>query len=316
MIERINIVILAYILDLIFGDPGWLPHPVKGIGFTAGKLEPVMRKLIKNEKTAGVIFNILIAGGVYLSVYFIDKYLYSINKNLGLVFSVFCVYTALSIKDLKDESMSVYDELENNNIKSARERLGKIVGRDTGNLDEKEIIRAAVETVSENIVDGIISPLFYAFIGGAPLALAYKAVNTLDSMVGYKNERYRDFGWFSARVDDAANYIPARLSLLFLPLAGFLAGKNMFNSWKIIRRDGDKNPSPNSGIPEAAVAGALGVRLGGANFYNSVSITKPFIGDGINSLDKKHIKESIFIAYISSGLFLSCGLFLLWILKK
>ena len=160
-------------------------------------------------------------------------------------------------------------------------------------------------------MDGIISPLFYAFIGGAPLALAYKAVNTLDSMVGYKNDKYKDFGWASAKIDTLANFIPARLSILFLPLASLVTGKDALNSWRIARRDGRKNPSLNSGIPEAAIAGALGIRLGGLNYYNSKPILKPFIGDDFNALGICHIKDSIKISYVSSIFFLIVGVFLM-----
>ena len=158
--------------------------------------------------------------------------------------------------------MRVYYRLKDNDLAKARSLLSQVVGRDTGNLDEKEVARAAVETVGENFVDGILSPLFYAFIGGAPLALAYKAISTLDSMVGYKNERYLDFGWASAKLDDLANYIPARLSVLFLSLGSWIRGQDGLSAFRVSLRDGRKNASPNSGLPEAAIAGALGVRLG------------------------------------------------------
>jgi adenosylcobinamide-phosphate synthase len=212
--------------------------------------------------------------------------------------------------------MRVYRALEKEDVDSARKNLSLIVGRDTHSLDKQDIIRATIETVSENTVDGIISPLFYAFIGGAPLALAYKAVNTLDSMVGYKNERYKDFGWASAKIDDWANFIPARLSIMFLPVACWLAGKNGLNSWKLVWRDGKKNPSPNSGIPQAAVAGALGIQLGGMNFYNSIPSPKLLIGDRLNSLKIGHIKESIKVSYICSVLVLISGVFLTWVIGR
>jgi adenosylcobinamide-phosphate synthase len=185
------------------------------------------------------------------------------------------------------------------------------VGRDTNTLEHQDVIRATVETVAENIVDGVISPLFYAFIGGAPLALAYKAVNTLDSMVGYKNERYMDFGWASAKIDTSANFIPARLSVLFVPLASLIMGKDASNSWSMAIRDGKKNPSLNSGIPEAAIAGALGIQLGGLNYYDSKPVLKPHIGDNVNALETRHIKDSIKISYVSSGLFLIVGIVLI-----
>jgi len=186
-----------------------------------------------------------------------------------------------------------------------------IVGRDTKNLNEREIIRATVETIAESTVDGIISPLFYAFIGGAPLAVVYKSVNTLDSMIGYRNERYINFGWAAAKLDDFVNFIPARISAIFLPVAAWFSGNSGFNSLRIALRDKKNNPSPNSGIPEAAFAGALGVQLGGLNFYNSVPILKPTIGDNIHYLEMKHIRESIKIFYICSFLFVISGILLL-----
>ncbi|MEW5693519.1 MAG: adenosylcobinamide-phosphate synthase CbiB [Candidatus Hydrogenedentota bacterium] len=304
----------GYILDLIFGDPQWLPHPVRGIGWMIKKLEPVLRKTIKNERVSGILFAFLVIGIVWAISFIIIKLCYFINIYLGTLISILLIYTSLSIKDLKVESIRVYDALIKGDIVLARKNLSLIVGRDTENLNEKEIIRATVETIAENIVDAIISPLFYVFIGGPCLAIMYKAINTLDSMVGYKNEVYRDFGFASAKIDDISNFIPARLSALFLPLAVLIAGGNSKNSFRIGWRDGKKNPSPNSGIPEAALSGALGVQLGGINFYNSIPIEKPFIGDDINPLKVTHIKESIKIAYICSFLFLITGIicFELW----
>ena len=226
------------------------------------------------------------------------------------------IYTALSIKDLGVESLAVFNALKKGDMDRARMFLSKIVGRDTANLDEREIIRATVETIAENIVDGIISPLFYAFLGGASLVMTYKAINTLDSMVGYKNKRYINFGWAAAKIDDITNFIPARLSIIFLVLASWISGYNPINTWNITMRDGRKNPSPNSGLPEAAVAGALGVRLGGLNYYNSIATEKPYIGNNINQLNKSHIKETVKIAYITSGLFIGIGLLLLWLIGR
>ncbi|MEK6527862.1 MAG: adenosylcobinamide-phosphate synthase CbiB [Nitrospirota bacterium] len=304
-------IVLAYILDLILGDPRWFPHPVKGIGLLIKKLEPPLRKVFRNERIGGII---LVVSVISISWYFsfiIIKAAFSINRYLGFLSSIFIIYSSLAAKDLDVESMEVYRPLERKDIALARKKLSLIVGRDTNNLGYQEVIRATVETIAENIVDGIISPLFYAFIGGAPLALAYKAVNTLDSMVGYKNEKYINFGWASAKIDTLANFIPARLSILFLSLASLFAGKDAANSWRMAARDGRNNPSLNSGIPEACVAGALGVRLGGLNYYGSKPALKPFIGDEINALKSGHIKDSIKISYICSALFLITGVFLI-----
>lgn len=308
-------IILAYILDLILGDPRWLPHPVRGIGWMITKIEPVLRKVFRNERIGGVILAISVIGVSWSFGFMIVKLAYSINNYLGSVLSILIIYYSLATKDLDVESAAVYNSLKKKDIILARKKLSLIVGRDTDNLEHQDVVRATVETVAENIVDGVISPLFYAFIGGAPLALAYKAINTLDSMVGYKNEKYKDFGWACAKIDTIANYIPARLSVVFLSLAGLFVGKDALNSWTVAMRDGRKNPSLNSGIPEAAVAGALGVRLGGLNYYNSKPVLKPFIGDDINALDIGHIKDSIKISYISSALFLITGSILLAGLK-
>jgi adenosylcobinamide-phosphate synthase len=298
----------AYLLDLILGDPRWFPHPVRIIGWLIKKMEPSLRRLVKNERLSGAIFAFLIAGSVWFITFKAVQWTTSFNRIVGFFVSSFLLYTAFAIKDLKVESMEVFRALKDRDLIRARKKLSMVVGRDTNNLTEQEVIRAAVETVAENTVDGIISPLFYAFLGGAPLALAYKAVSTLDSMVGYKNEKYLNFGWASARLDDLANFIPARISALLLPAASFLTGKDGLNSWRIVLRDGRKNPSPNSGIPEAAIAGALKVQLGGVNFYKSMPFAEPFIGDNLNTLEAGHIKESIRISHISSALLLLIGI--------
>ncbi len=304
---RIVCILAAYLLDLIFGDPPSFPHPVKGIGWLINKLEEPFRVIIKKERIAGVFFACTIIILIWLATFTVTQAAYFFNNYLGIVISIIIIYTSLSVKDLGVESLSVFRALKEGNLNKARTSLSKIVGRDTANLDEGEIIRATVETVAENIVDGIISPLFYAFLGGASLAMAYKAINTLDSMVGYKNKRYINFGWAAAKIDDIANFIPTRLAVIFLVLASWMSGYNPIKTWNITMRDAGKNPSPNSGFPEAAIAGALGVRLGGLNYYNSTAVQKSYIGDNSNPLNKLHIKESIKIAYITSALFVITG---------
>ena len=313
---RIVCILTAYLLDLVFGDPPSFPHPVRGIGWLIKKLEAPFRYMIKNERLSGTIFASVIIILTWGVTFAITKTAYSFNNYIGIVVSIIIIYTALSIKDLGVESLAVFNALKKGDMDRARMFLSKIVGRDTANLDEREIIRATVETIAENIVDGIISPLFYAFLGGASLVMTYKAINTLDSMVGYKNKRYINFGWAAAKIDDITNFIPARLSIIFLVLASWISGYNPINTWNITMRDGRKNPSPNSGLPEAAVAGALGVRLGGLNYYNSVATEKPYIGNNINQLNKSHIKETVKIAYITSGLFIGIGLLLLWLIGR
>jgi adenosylcobinamide-phosphate synthase len=313
---RAIVVLAAYLLDLIFGDPQWFPHPVRGIGWLIEKSEAAFRRMIKDERLSGTIFTLAIIILVWAVTIIMVKAAYLFNYYFGIFVSIVIVYMSLSIKDLAVESLEVFKALSEKDMDKSRKALSRIVARDTASLDEREITRAAVETVAENIVDGIISPLFYAFLGGAPAAMAYKAVNTLDSMIGYKNERYINFGWAAAKIDDAVNYIPARLSVIFITFAGWIGGCSPIRTWKIAMRDGGKNPSPNSGLSEAAIAGALDVRLGGLNYYNSVAIEKPYMGDGINPLNKSHIKEAIKIAYIASVLFVIVGVILCWIMGR
>lgn len=313
---RIVCILAAYLLDLIFGDPSSFPHPVKGIGWLIRRLEGPFRAVIKNERIAGSFFAFTVIISVWLITFAVIRAAYFFNDYPGILVSIIIIYTSLSVKDLGVESMAVFSGLKEGNLNKARVSLSKIVGRDTANLDEREIVRATVETISENIVDGIISPLFYAFLGGASLAMAYKAVNTLDSMVGYKNKRYINFGRAAAKIDDIANFIPARLSVIFLVPASLICGYSSVRAWNIAIRDGGKNPSPNSGLPEAAVAGALGVRLGGLNYYNSIAIQKQHIGDDINSLNRSHIKAAVKIAYVTSFLFILTGAVLFWLTWK
>ncbi|MFH1994636.1 MAG: adenosylcobinamide-phosphate synthase CbiB [Nitrospinota bacterium] len=301
------IVVVGYGADLLFGDPAWFPHPVRIIGWFITIMELPLRRNIKNEKISGACLTIIVVTFVWLLVYLITMFTSAINSSLGFLCSAYFIYTSVSTKDLGVEAMRVYNALESGDTNLARKNLGMIVGRDTDNLEHDEILRATVETVAENIVDGIVAPLFYAFLGGAPLALAYKAINTLDSMVGYKNDEYRDFGYISAKTDDFANFVPARLVALFLPLASFIAGRGGFDSLKIILRDRKRHPSPNSGIAEAAMAGALGVQLGGLNYYKGNPCPKPFIGDRVEPLSSIHILDAIKISNITSLIFLLSG---------
>jgi len=296
-------IIFGFILDLIFGDPKNFPHPVKFFGFCSKFFERVFRKIIKDEILSGFLFSIFIPFSFFILFYFLFEFLYSFNKFLYFFLSSFLIYTSISLKDLKDHVIPIYNSLKNKDIEKAKNFLSNIVGRDTENLDEKEIIRATVETISENTVDGIISPIFYSFIGGVPLCLLYKIVNTLDSMVGYKNEKYKYFGMSSARFDDILNFIPSRISIIFISFAFFIYNRNGLKALKIGIRDGRKNPSPNSGYPESCFAGGFGIQLGGLNYYNGVPIFKPFIGEKINELELNILIRSLHITYITSFLF-------------
>lgn len=300
-------IIFGFVMDLIFGDPRRLPHPIKIIGKAIEKFERPLRK-IKNEKFAGSILAIAIILVTFLVTFGILRLTYSANKFLGFFISAIFIYTSLSIKDLYKESILVYNDLKNGNIVQARKDLSMIVGRDTGNLDEPEIVRATVETVAESIVDGIVSPLFYAilgslFVGGsASLALTYKAINTLDSMVGYKNEKYKKFGFFSAKLDDLVNFVPARISAFFIALSAAICGYNGRKALNIVFKDGIKSTDKNSEMPEASMAGTISLRLGGVNYYQGISVFKEYLGDSSCRIagTREDIKKALKIMYVSS----------------
>ena len=308
-------IITAYFLDLIVGDPYWLPHPVRIIGKVIEYLARVLRKNNQNqraEKIKGIFLTVITVGLSYYIIYFLIYIAGIISPGLKFAFSSFFIFTTLSTKNLGEEAFSVYRALKENNLELARERVSRIVGRDTRDLDENGIVRATVETVAENTVDGIISPLFYAVLGGAPLAMAYKAVNTLDSMVGYKNEKYLYFGWFSAKLDDLANYLPARISVLLIPVASLMLRQRGLAALRAIFRDGKKSPSPNAGIPEAGFAGALGIQLGGVNFYQGVEEYRPVLGEKLKRKSSKDILQAIRLSYTVSTLMLLSSLAILY----
>lgn len=298
-------IVLAFIIDLLTGDPQGFPHPVVIIGRAITALERCLLPLCRNkwhERLAGTFLTVTIVFGTYLVVYMILRSFTMIHPRLGYVVSVWLISSSLAVRSLAAAGMKVLKPLILHDLKSARYNLGMIVGRDTEKLPEDEIIRGAVETIAENIVDGVISPLFYAFLGGAPLALAYKAVNTLDSMVGYKNERYLHFGRASARLDDLANYLPARITGILIVITALLLRKDWRGAWQTILRDARKHPSPNSGIPESGIAGALGIRLGGLNFYQGIPSFRAYLGISRLPLSPNHIKDSINIMYLTSVL--------------
>jgi adenosylcobinamide-phosphate synthase len=306
---------LGYIVDLIVGDPYSFPHPVKYIGKLIKVLENFVRRVFKTDedlKIGGFILCIVTVLTTYVVTYLIVR-LFKFNSVSYILINVIIIYTTFATKCLKDEAVKVYDVLKTGDIEKSRIQLSYIVGRDTTNLSEKEIIRATVETVAENTVDGIMSPMFYAFIGGAPLAMAYKAINTLDSTVGYKNEKYINLGFASAKLDDIANYIPARLSVLFIPIASFILGYNLKDSFKIGIRDRKNHKSPNCAFSEGAVAGALGVQLGGTNVYFGKEVYKPTIGDKLYEIEEKNIVDTNKIMYMSSfvSLLVFTGIYIL-----
>lgn len=309
----------AFLVDLVVGDPNKITHPVVIIGKGIDLMEKHLRKWVAAEyglKIAGIVLAGVIVGGAYLMMWAIVKAAMLINNWLGLVISIWFMSTTLAVKGLSNSAMEIFNLLNTGKIEEARKKTGWIVGRDTANLDEAEITRATVETVAENIVDGIIAPMFYGFIGGVPLAMAYKAVNTLDSMVGYKNDKYQEFGWASARFDDLCNYIPARITGAILLISFMILGKSAKQAYKAIIKDAPQHPSPNSGIPEAAVAGALGIRLGGINSYRGVESFRQYMGEARVTLEKRHIQDTVRIMYITSVIAVVVGSIGLFLIQK
>lgn len=299
------VLVLAYILDLVFGDPERFPHPVRWIGSFIAVFEKALRRFAKasfGQRACGVMLTavtvVLVYGVTALLLYAAE----SISAYLYFASAVFAVWASLSIKSLQTEASAVARALKENGLGAARKRLKRIVGRDTQRLSEEAVLRASAETVAENTSDGAVAPLFYFMLGGPALMMAYKAVNTLDSMVGYKNERYRYLGWASARLDDAANFIPARLTAALMVCASFILRYNWKGSLSTVLCDGKKHASPNSGMPEAAVAGALGVRMGGPSTYNGVVCEKPFIGRGEGGFSFETVESAIRIMRLTAFL--------------
>jgi adenosylcobinamide-phosphate synthase len=289
-------------LDLLLGDPRWLPHPVAGFGRAAQVLE---RLFYRPRRLAGAVYCaaavVLAAGVAWASVFWLPQ----------PWTNIYWVFSLLALRGLDRESWRVLQTLEAEGLAAARTALGRIVGRDTAELDETGVMRAALETVAENLNDAVVAPLFYLALAGPVGMAVYKAVNTLDSMVGYRHELYREFGWASARLDDAANYIPARLSAGLVWAAALLLGKDFRQSIRVTLRDARRQPSPNSGFPEAAFAGALGVQLGGLNFYGGVASRKEYLGDPLRPLDGEAFRGARQLLYAAGGL--AAGAAALWL---
>lgn len=276
-------------LDLAIGDPRWLPHPVRGIGVLISLVERCLRLLVR-LRFAGLLLAIGVVGfSIGLS--------WLTVRLAGPGAAVYWIFSCLAIRSLDREAGRVIAWLRNGDLEGARRQVAQIVGRDTNQLSEREVTRAVFETVAENISDGIVAPIFYLVIGGAPLMVAYKAINTLDSMVGYKNEKYIDLGWASAKLDDIANYVPARISAALIVLVAALLRLRWRQAIAVTLRDARLQPSPNAGYPEAAMAGALGVQLGGLNFYFGRPVEKPALGDPITDLDWRRFSQVRIVLY-------------------
>ncbi len=311
---KIYTITAAYGLDLILGDPRWPWHPVRLIGKLITFFE---RKLNfgKHRRLKGLLLVVLIAGIVILSVTTALKLSKAINSYFYYTFYTLLIYFALSIKSLGLESGKVYQALKDNDIEKARKSLSMIVARDTENLDEPQIVRGAVETTAESIMDGISAPLFYAFLGGPILAWIYKTINTLDSMVGYRNDRFRAFGRSAAKLDGLLNVIPSKITCLVIYIASIFYRKNHRNCLQQLLKYFFSGQEANSEAVEAVMAGALEVQLGGLNFYHGVPVQKNLIGENKESLKIKHIKDSIKIAYGSSAVVLVLGIIILYAIR-
>jgi adenosylcobinamide-phosphate synthase len=283
-------------LDLALGDPSWLPHPVRGIGWLAQKSEDILRMTRFPLRIAGVVYSAVVVGAAAGIVY-------GTIRIAGSWASVYWIYSLLACRDLDVEALRVVRALKRKEMSNARYYLSRIVGRDTASLEEPEIVRATIETVAENLSDGVIAPLFYLAIGGPVAMAAYKAVNTLDSMVGYRDRRYQEFGWASARIDDIANFVPARVTAALVWAVALLPSFSARRALAITFRDAARQPSLNAGFPEAAFAGALGVQLGGLNYYRGKPSRKAPLGDPLVPLERTQYRRTRILLYAAEALF-------------
>ena len=295
----------AYILDLIFGDSHSLPHPVRWMGRAIAALEPGFRKISSNLALAGAAYAVTLIIGTWLLTYLAIAAAAAVHPWLGYGLEIIVIYFCIAARSLQDAALEIRQSLVQNRVDEARQQVAMVVGRDVAHYNAEDIARAVVETVAENLVDGVTAPLLFAALGGAPLAMAYKMANTLDSMVGYKNESYIKFGQAAARIDDIVNYIPARLSILAVALATQILAGAGERSLRTAFREGAHHSSPNAGFAEAAFAGALCVKLNGPNYYQGRLVDKPYIGVGFGRAETAHIRKACDIMLLSSVLWLA-----------
>lgn len=303
--------VIGYILDLLIGDPQGFPHPIRLIGNLISKVENILREKStsgSDEKKAGAILWLIVVSTSYIVPFIILFVTYKINKVFGIIIESIMCYYILAVRSLNDESMKVYNALEKNDISEARRYLSYIVGRDTIELNESGVAKAAVETIAENTADGVIAPMIFIILGGAPLGFMYKAINTLDSMVGYKNDKYINMGRFSAIADDVANFLPARIAALLMIGASFVLKMDYKNAFKIFKRDRFNHKSPNSAQTESVCSGALGIMLGGDSCYGGKLVPKPTIGDNIRKVENEDIKRANKLMFTTSIICLIIGL--------
>lgn len=301
-------ILLAFLIDCILGDPYKFPHPVRFMGSYIKFFENKVLSKTRDKKKLKYIYGVVLTLSTVFITFMITFILLWIAKKINIylfyALNIIILWTSIAPKCLAQEALKVYKPLSEGDREKARIRIAYLVSRDTKELNSQEICKATVETILENTSDGVIAPLFFAFIGGAPCAMAYKAINTLDSMVGYHNEKYEDFGFFSAKTDDILNFIPARISGILIIISAFILKYSPVSAYKIFIRDRKKHKSPNSAHPEAAGAGALNIRLGGPTSYFGKIHDKPYIGDNKKILEPNDIIKSIKLLYVSTIIFI------------
>lgn len=306
-------VFIAYVVDLLVGDPRFIPHPVVLIGSSISFLESVTRQFIHNSrglKYAGIAVVAIIVGGAYGLTVLLLYLLAMIHPILAWLAGIWIISTTMAVRGLSQVAYNIRTLLATGDLQNARHQVGMIVGRDSDNMTSNDISRATVETVAENTVDAVVAPMIYAFVLGPPGAMAYRAANTLDSMLGYKNNKYMHLGWASARFDDLVNYIPARVTGLLMLVAVWVTGRHFRGGVRILLRDAHKHPSPNSGLPEAVVAGALGIRLGGLNYYGGQASFRAYLGGENGEVQVHHIRSTVDLMYATSFLTAVTGCFM------
>ncbi len=312
--NRCSLIPAAWLLDQLAGDPEWLPHPVRLIGFATARGEAALRRPNQSELSeliSGGTLSLAVVATSYYATRQLIRLANRLSPALGNTVEVLLAWTCLAARNLEQEAISVVNALDSGDLPLARHRLARIVGRDTLHLDTHEICRALIETLAESASDGILAPLFYMALGGVPLAMAYKAINTLDSMIGHADERYFYFGKAAARLDDAANYLPARLTAAaIVAVSNFHEHSDPLAAWQTWRRDGDEHKSPNAGQPESAMAGALHVRLGGDNTYGGELIRAAHIGHEFSRPSLPKAKGAIRLVSVVTLLGVACGVLL------
>lgn len=309
---------LAYTLDWLIGDPAWLPHPVRWMGRMIQRGERLLRTVThtrRREFVAGLLLTAVVVAAFGVGSWILLLWLAGWSQTFAFAVSVYLATSVLATRSLLDEAYAVRRFLVHGDLLSARQQVGRIVGRDTEHLDEAEVARAVIETLAESASDGIVAPMFYLAVGGVPAAMAYKAINTLDSMIGHRDSRYEFFGKCAARLDDVANFVPARVTAMLFVSAAWTLHLDWRSAWRITMEDGRKHKSPNAGYPEAAMAGALGVQLGGTNFYDGEAHEGPHLGDAHRPLDHEALQDALRLT-ISVSLLMFVLCLSLWMLIR